>query len=374
MNIAHVSFYVDPQGRAPRELLRDWRSLGEIAGAVAGQGHAVTVIQASQRTEKLDLDGVRYRFLRSPASRAGLADSDEFVTLLQTLAPEVVHVHGLGFGAAVRRMHERMPHIPILLQDHADRVPRFWRRGAWRRGFAVAGGVSFCARAQAQPFIDSGLLQERVRVYAIPECTSAFIPGDHAAARAETGVHGEPAVLWVGHLDANKDPLTVLDGVSRAAASLPGIQLWCCFGNEALRGVMERRIAQDPRLGGRVHLLGRVPHARIEQLMRAADIYVSASHREGSGYALIEALACGLPPAVTDIPSFRELTAAGSVGRLWERGNAAALAAALIALGTAPREPARSRTRAHFDAQVSRRALGARFEHAYRELAGSHRG
>ena len=51
--------------------------------------------------------------------------------------------------------------------------------------------------------------------------------------------------------------------------------------------------------------------------MRAADLFVLGSHREGSGYSLIEALACGLPPIVTDIPSFRSLTGAGVVGALW---------------------------------------------------------
>ena len=32
---------------------------------------------------------------------------------------------------------------------------------------------------------------------------------------------GDPALLWVGNLDANKDPLTVLRGVSMAARELP---------------------------------------------------------------------------------------------------------------------------------------------------------
>ena len=59
--------------------------------------------------------------------------------------------------------------------------------------------------------------------------------------------------------------------------------------------------------------------------MRAADVFVLGSHREGSGYSLIEALACGLPPVVTDIPSFRSLTAAGAVGALWPCGDARAL-------------------------------------------------
>src|SRR5262249_38074250 len=163
-----------------------------------------------------------------------------------------------------------------------------------------------------QPFINAGLLAAHIGIYEIPETSTRFAPGDRTRARAETGIDGDPAVLWVGHLDANKDPLTVLEGISSAARSLPGLRLWCCFGVAPLLRAVQERVAADPHLRDRVQLLGRVSHARIEQLMRAADLFVLGSHREGSGYALIEALACGLSPIVTDIPSFRALTAAGA--------------------------------------------------------------
>ena len=42
-------------------------------------------------------------------------------------------------------------------------------------------------------------------------------PLPRAMARAISGVHGDPALLWVGHLDANKDPLTVLEGFEQVA-------------------------------------------------------------------------------------------------------------------------------------------------------------
>ena len=88
-----------------------------------------------------------------------------------------------------------------------------------------------------------------------------------------------PAVLWVGHLDDNKDPLTVLDGISAAARELPGLQLWCCFGKRAATGRSAEPHREDSRLRGRVQLLGRVPHETIEQLMQAADLFVLGSHQ-----------------------------------------------------------------------------------------------
>jgi len=176
-------------------------------------------------------------------------------------------------------------------------------------------------------------------------------------------------VLWVGQLIDRKDPLTVLSGVSLASQALPGLQLWCCFQTDTLLQRVRARIEHDPALRGRVHLLGRVEHERIETLMRAADLFVAASRFEGSGYALLEALACGLAPVVTDIPSFRALTANGQIGRLWPCGDAQGLAGALVQVASQPRTPLRLSVRAHFERHLSLDALGRTLLQAYQRLS-----
>jgi glycosyltransferase involved in cell wall biosynthesis len=203
-------------------------------------------------------------------------------------------------------------------------------------------------------------------IFEIPESTSRFTPGDQIQARQATGITGNPAVLWVGHLDANKDPLAVLEGLS--LAGLSGLQLYCCFGTAPLLAAAQARLAADHYLQGRVHLLGRVPHERIEMLMRAADLFVLGSHREGSGYSLIEALACGLPPIVSDIPSFRALTGGGTVGRLWPAGDSKALSQALLGLRGQWGPEVREAVRAHFDEELSFAALGTKLGAMYQQV------
>jgi glycosyltransferase involved in cell wall biosynthesis len=146
------------------------------------------------------------------------------------------------------------------------------------------------------------------------------------------------------------------------------LQLYCCFGVAPLLRAVEERIAADPLLRGRVHLLGRVPHEKIEQLMRAADVFVLGSHHEGSGFSLIEALACGLPPLVTDIPSFRSLTGAGAVGMLWPCDDGRALGAALPSIAAHTGEQMRAAVRAHFDSELSSAALGVKLAQMYQDL------
>ena len=371
MHVMQMSFFVDAQRRSPEKLLTDWHSLEDIAVSVATTGARVTVVQASLAPGELARRGVEYVFMAPEPADAPLAQCAAFGSLLQDRKPDVLHVHGLGFPRDVLALHALAPHVPILLQDHADRPPRFWRRAAWRRGAAAAAGISFCARAQAETFVRAGLLDRDTAVFEIPESTSTFTPGDPAAARASTGLHGNPAVLWVGHLDRNKDPLTMLDGVAAAARDLTGLQLWCCFGAGPLLAAVQGRIARDPLLRDRVHLLGRVPHDGVEKLMRAADLFVLGSHREGSSFALIEALATGLTPVVTDIPSLRALTGNGAVGALWPRGDSGALGAALRATAAALGPHSRAAVRGHFDAHLSSAAIGRKLAAAYVSLSSA---
>jgi glycosyltransferase involved in cell wall biosynthesis len=368
LHVVQISFFSDPAGRLPQELLEAWPSLVDVADAACRAGVRVSVVQASSHSERLDRNGVRYYFLPFGAALPEIRQSAAFGELLRHLVPDVLHVHGLGFLRDVVALAAIAPAIPIVLQDHANRAPRFWRRASWRRGLSVAAGITFCALQQARPFVNAGLVDPRTRLYGIPESTSRFTPGDQAAARRATQVSGEPVALWVGHLDANKDPLTVLDGISEAARTLPRLQLYCCFGVAPLLGVVQERIAADPLLRGRVHLLGRVPHERIEQLMRAADVFVLGSHHEGSGFSLIEALACGLPPVVTDIPSFRSLTGAGTIGMLWPCDDARALGEALRTVGARSDGQMRAAVRAHFERELSFDALGQKLAEMYQDL------
>lgn len=368
MHVLQISFLVDPQRRPASRLLTDWPSLVDIAASARAAGLRVTVAQAHTREEFLEHDGIAFNFLSSNEHGVPLTQADGFVRWLRQTRPDLIHVHGLGFSHEVSALRTLAPHTPILLQDHADRVPRFWRRGAWRKGVSAANGVSFCARQQAEPFHDAGLLAPHLRIFEVPESTSRFTPGDREQARAATGIKGDPCVLWVGHLDANKDPLTVLEGVSAAAAELPGLELWCCFGSGPLLPQVRARIEADPRLRTRVHLLGRVAHPQVELLMRAADIFVLGSHREGSSFSLIEALATGLTPVVTDIPSLRALTDGGQVGALWAAGHAASCAEALQRVARA--SPDRGAVRAYFERELSFAALGRKWGAAYRELGG----
>ncbi|WP_457446542.1 glycosyltransferase family 4 protein [Roseateles sp. P5_E4] len=367
VRVVQINPFLDTLGRPPEQLLQDWSTLVHCGRSAAEAGARVSVVQCSTRCDHLAQDGVDYHFLPLDAGD-GRRPSVPLAELLARLRPDVLHLQGLDFAREIHWLAALAPTVPLLLQDHAARPPgRPWTWWRWRRALARARGLMFCAREQAQPFVRRGLVAARTRIYEVPESSSDFRPRDRDDARRITGLAGAPGLLWVGHLNANKDPLAVLDGIALAVPRLPGLQLWMCFGKAPLYDAVRERL-RDPLLAGRVYLLGTQPHAAIEQLMSAADFLVQGSHREGSGYSVIEALACGLSPIVTDIPSFRGLlgTLPGEqAARLWPVGDAARLADALVELANEPWSQRRQRVRARFDAHCSLAALGRSLVSAY---------
>ncbi len=79
-------------------------------------------------------------------------------------------------------------------------------------------------------------------------------------------------------------------------------------------------------LGDRVTFTGRMEPERLARLLGQHRIYVSTSPAEGSSVSLLEAMACGCLPVVTDIPANREWITHESNGLLYPVGDTKALA------------------------------------------------
>ena len=397
MHVIQLGFGLAPDGLDPGAVLEAWPTLADVACSAAAEGVTVTVVLPARRGGSIERDGVRFEFVAvagRPARHASAVvgggprgsrpvQGPSWIRAtgigpirrrIAALRPDLLHVHGLSFPLQTRALARAFPHIPILIQDHGSRPPAGWRRALHRWGLARVAGAAFTARAQAEPFLAARVLRADLPIHEVLESSSHFTPGDRAAARAATGIDGDPCLVWVGRLDANKDPLTVLEAISRARPALPAARLWVCYTEAPLLDAVRARLAAEPQLAERVRLLGRLPHDRVQELLRAADFLVLGSHAEGSGYAVIEALACGTTPLVTDIPSFRRITGDGAFGALSPPGDADAMARALIDWAARDRAALRRAARAHFERALSFDAVGRELRAAYRAIAAQRPG
>lgn len=91
-----------------------------------------------------------------------------------------------------------------------------------------------------------------------------------------------------------------------------------------------RHILASGGMLGRVRFGGSVSQGALPRWYRLSDLFVSPSHVDGSSVSLMEALACGLPVLVSDIPANKEWVQENSNGWLFPDGDAEALAQKIL--------------------------------------------
>lgn len=228
--------------------------------------------------------------------------------------------------------------------------------------------LSFATLDLAAPWRERGFLSPEQAILEIMEGSCRFSLKARAAARERTGVSGDPLCVCIGRLEPNKDPLSVLRGFSKALPAMPNARLAMVYGTTTLLPEVHKWLGENRTAADHVILLGQRPHEDMEDILNSADFFVSGSHSEGSGYALIEALACGAVPVVTNIPSFRVLTGEGTIGALWPAGDPEAMAGALRGRYAGISPGSREEVRAFFEKHFHWQAIGKATVAAYGNL------
>lgn len=156
---------------------------------------------------------------------------------------------------------------------------------------------------------------------------------EHAAIRqdfrANFGAGFEEAVLvCASRLSARKRIDLLLEALVKVAKDQSAWKCWI-LGS----GPLEQELrAQTSRLGldDQVRFFGF--QEDIAPFLKAGDIYMSSSDKEGFGLSLAEAMACKLPCVATDIPGHNEVVVHGYNGLLVPRGSSEQLAEAITRL------------------------------------------
>ena len=127
-------------------------------------------------------------------------------------------------------------------------------------------------------------------------------PARRAAFREKYGVgEGEKAVLSVGHYIARKG----LPAFADMARKLPEVRFfWFGYTNPHLIPRKIRRIIANAP--SNLVFPGYVTQAELRDAYCGCDVFAFMSHEETEGIVVLEALACGIPTVVRDIPVYRD--------------------------------------------------------------------
>jgi glycosyltransferase involved in cell wall biosynthesis len=143
-----------------------------------------------------------------------------------------------------------------------------------------------------------------------------FAPGDRAAAREALGLaHDGALVLSLRGFDPVYNPELLLEAFGRVRKHQPDARLLLKYPvNEVPAGV--RTAVERLGLDGAVTMLGNVPSEQMPDVYRAADVVVSIPSSDSSPRSVWEALACGRPVVVSDLPWARDELEPGRQGLL----------------------------------------------------------
>ena len=158
----------------------------------------------------------------------------------------------------------------------------------------------------------------------LPRSKAVVVPNPVETVALPSGATQSPdELLSVGRLSPEKAPQLLLD----VAARRPDVRV-AIVGDGPLEAHLRRQIAQ--RSLANVTMTGRVDHDRLgEHYARAAAVVLTSRWMENSPQTMLEAMLAGRVVIAPDQPPLRGWVRDGVTGRLYEPGNADALATAV---------------------------------------------
>ena len=231
---------------------------------------------------------------------------------------DIVHVH-TPVAALVGRLAARAAKVPkIVYTAHGFYFHEgmSWPKRAIFIGLEwLAGRVTDVLFTQAKEDANTarrlGLIRgPNIEAIGNGVDPSRFHPAEDPAQRTliRKTIGGDPdavAIMTVGRLVAEKGYPELFE----AMRAVPAAELWVVgerLVSDHAGGIARavEAVEADPDLGPRIRFLGY--REDVANLLRAADIFVLASHREGMPRSIIEAMMTGLPVVGTDIRGTRE--------------------------------------------------------------------
>lgn len=133
-------------------------------------------------------------------------------------------------------------------------------------------------------------------------------------------------ILFVGRLIEIKGIKDLLEAMLKMSGSVLNI-----FGAGELEDYI-RNFIKENKMDNAINIYGKVSNERIAEFMKACDVLVLPSHREGLSMTILEAMALGLPVIATSVGGSLDVIKNGENGLLVDEKKPLKLREAIIKL------------------------------------------
>ena len=313
-------------------------SAQQIAEAMAGRGHQVLVIAASDRehpyhTHKVNISILRLRSFNNPLRvNQRLIAHPRRLTMeaLRQFRPDVIHAHEPVQMGMLALEYTKRASIPVTLTAHqlpwfiASYLPEslkpFVERTLWTVARRMLGNyTSVIAPTQTISTIIKQMTGIQASVISYGLDLGAFhpplSPDDATATRTRLNLPAYvPVLLHVGRLDTDKR----VDKVIRAAVQpIRESEAHLLIVGDGCQKNSLIRLCRKLGIEGRVHFAGYIsPQDGLPEIYQACNVFVTASEIETQGIVLLEAAASGLPIVAVNATCIPEIVHDGVNGFL----------------------------------------------------------
>lgn len=318
------------------------------------------VVRSEKEFTSLNYQSVHLHFLKGKILKKWHIPF-RFNKNMQSLQPDYILVHGFGSAHYLILLKWMCPKAKIVLQSNGFSArPKGLKKLAYTISDRFIDGYLFTGIENAKEWYESKIFK-RSKVFEIMEGSTHFKFKGNKTRKPHS-------FIWVGRLDSNKDPMTVLNAFDLFLEVESEAKLTMVFHEGELIEDVTNRISESENLKKAVTLQGYVEHQKLETIYNQQQYFLLGSHYEGSGYALLEAMACGCVPIVTNIPSFNFMTAGGSYGLLFSPKNEAELLIQLRKTTTLNYEEYQKNVLNHFVDKLSFQSIANEIELVFQSL------
>ncbi len=253
--------------------------------------------------------------LRYPAARAAMARA------LDAFAPDLVEAHFVPNYGLLGALVGRGPLVVHAWGSDLLRSPTRSPLHAARARFVLS-------RADLV-VVDAETLAMAARALGAADGRLVVAPWGADLERFPLGPAVDaPHVVSLRQLEPLYDVATLVDALPRVRAAVSGLRVTIAGDGPEAAPLRARAVALA--VEDCVRFVGRLPHAALPALLARAAVNVSCARSDSTSIALLEAMAAGVTPVVTDLPGNREWIDDRVHGRLVPPGDPGALSAALI--------------------------------------------
>jgi len=282
------------------------RQFEYLASELLGMGHGVDVAYLRDGPARPNLNGIVTHQLRAKNNH-NPSLLWQLVQLSRQIEPDVIHTWLLQMDI-LGGLAARLSGIPWVMAEQSSATPFLPR---WKDRLRVR------IAASASAIISNSLGGDEYWKNSLPNDRRFVIQNGLALNEIEGAVAvlpsqlsntRKPIVLYVGRISfdrsGNKNLKAFLEVLKCVSEEKQVLGVLCGEGQQR----SELELLRD-RLGLReqIHFTGHLPSISVWGLMKRASLFVSLSAYEGCPNSVMEAVACGCPLILSDIPAHREL-------------------------------------------------------------------